>query len=215
MAELPADYYGNITHDLSLRYADTKIRYLYDQLSQKKLLDNTIVLICADHGFSFSGNPLRDSFVTNMYLENYHIPCLITGTNYRGRHDELCCSKDIPVLLTYLADGKIPEEFDGKNLFESSEQYKELFIEYCGGGCPDVFRRELKIGCFDNRYLVATEDLLEKKLTNDDAKEVYDLAVDPLQLNNVYQNKIDISRYIELINNRKHAITSSFNQLSL
>ena len=205
LEQLPNDYYGNITHDLSLRYIDTKLKYFYEQLREIGALDDTIVMICADHGFSFSGNPLRDSFVINMFLENYNIPCIISGTEETGVCDKLCSSKDIPTLLTYLADGKIPEEFCGKNILCDEQIYEHLFIEYCGGGCPDLNRRLLKIGCFDKNYFVATESLLEEEITIKDVFEIYDLQKDPLQKVNIVKNKnkIDIEKYINYINDRK------------
>lgn len=191
ITQLPEDYYGNITHDLSIRYIDSKLRYFYQQLEEIGSVDNTIVMICADHGFSFSGNPLRDSFVINMFLENYNIPCIVAGTKETGVYKKLCCSKDIPTLLTYFADAEIPEEFSGKNILCDTQPYDCLFIEYCGGGCPDLKRRSLKVGCFNDKYFVATESLLEKEITTEDITEIYDLQKDPYQLHNLVKKKYD------------------------
>lgn len=209
---LPKGYYGNITHDLSLRYIDGKIQYLYEQLEAKGLLENTTVLICADHGFSFSGNPLRESFVINMYLENYNIPCVITGSGLTGKHEDLCCSKDIPAMLCYFADGNIPKEFTGKNVALERDAYDHLFIEYCGGGCPDLGKRQLKLGCFDKKYFVATNNVLSQPCTVEDITEVYDLSKDPLQKKNLKPQQVDpqqIQRLLSLINERKEAIAST------
>lgn len=212
LKKIPLNYYGNITHDLSLRYIDSKLRYFYEQLSKHGLIDNTIVLICADHGFSFSGNPLRDSFVINMYLENYNIPCVITGSEFKGNYTKLCSSKDIPVLLSYLADGAIPLEFNGKNILKENVNYKNLFIEYCGGGCPDLKRRKLKIACFNEDWFVASELMLDEQLNLSNISELYDLKKDPLQLKNMHDKFIandSIVELIKLINERKEQIKSS------
>ena len=212
---LPANYYGNITHDLSLRYIDTKLKYFYDQLKQNNLLDNTIVLICADHGFSFSGNPLRDSFVINMYLENFNIPCIVTGIGKKYKNSSLCSSKDIPSLLSYFADNIIPTEFEGKLTFMNEEQYDKVFIEYCGGGCPDLNRRKLKIACFNKEWFVASESTLGTPITKNNITEVYNLRDDPLQLNNLSSKKIDcetIDSLISAINARKDEIKCSLTE---
>lgn len=206
---LQKTYYGNVTHDLSLRYIDSKIRYFFEQLKVNNLLDDTIVLICADHGFSFAGNPLRDSFVTNMYLENYNIPCIIWGSEVRGARNELCTSKDIASVICYLADKSIPEEFNGRNIVLEKSPYDKVFIEYCGGGCPDLSRRKLKIACFDKKYFVATEELLAKELTLDDVTEIYNLEKDPKQMKNLAKKRFDrnlILPYLEEINKRRERI---------
>ena len=188
--KLPSTYYGNITHDLSLRYMDSKIRYFYEQLEKNGLLDDTIVVLCADHGFSFAGNPLRDSFVINMYLENYNIPCIITGTDYNKNITTLCASKDIPVIISSLADGKNP--------FKDEYGCENVFIEYCGGGCPELSKRELKIACFNKEYFVATQAKADATITLADITEVYDLSKDPDQLNNLCKNKYDVQKVEKL-----------------
>ena len=94
---LPSDYKGSITHDLSLRYIDNVIEYLFNVLKQEDLLEDTCIIITADHGFSFSGNPLRDSFLTNLYLENYNVPLLIYNSGYEPRIiNDRKTTKEIP-----------------------------------------------------------------------------------------------------------------------
>jgi len=209
---LPNDYYGNISHDLSLRYIDSKIKYFYNQLANNGLDNNTIVLICADHGFSFSGNPLRDSFVINMYLENYNIPCIITGVNKTATINGLAASKDIPSILMYFTDDETEKSFKGQNSFLIENSYKYLFIEYCGGGCPDLKRRKLKIGCFNKEWFVASEAELDVVISRDNITELYYLKDDPLQLNNIKDTVVwteELEEIVVAINNRKTEITES------
>ena len=184
--EIPGDYYGSLTHDLSLRYIDGVIKYLYDQLKENNLSDDTIVAICADHGFSFSGNPVRDSYVVNLYLENYNIPFLVTGTEYCGvKIDEMCQSKDIPPTICDLSKGEIPSVFSGRSVL-ARRSYDNLIIEYCGGGCPDILRREIKLASYDSKWFVGT---LGKIKDDTCITEVYDLENDPLQYNNLAKTK--------------------------
>lgn len=211
--KIPSTYYGNITHDLSLRYMDSKIRYFYEQLEKNGLLDDTIVVLCADHGFSFAGNPLRDSFVINMYLENYNIPCIITGTDYKKNITSLHASKDIPAIISFLADGKSPVEFNGKNPLVDNDCYENVFIEYCGGGCPYLSRRELKIACFDREYFVATQARLDTNITLADITEVYDLSKDPDQLNNLCKNKYDVQKVEKIFDKIIARRTEIYHQL--
>ena len=210
--QINKDYHGSLTHDLSLRYIDNVIRYLYERLTTENMLDNACIVICADHGFSFSGNPLRDSFVINLYLENYNIPCVITGAGYEGLNiQKLCTSKDIPATICDLAFGEVPEGFTGKSIL-NDYVYENVDIEYCGGGCPDLSRRELKIAAFNQKYFVGTLGKLNAPINKKTLTEVYDLESDPLQTNNLVNKSYDhalASPLIAAIEKRKEEIRSS------
>lgn len=209
--QIPETYSGNLTHDLSLRYMDNVIRYLYNQLEKNGMLQDTCVLICADHGFSFSGNPLRDSAVVNLYLENYNIPCVISGSDLDARCiAELRSSKDIPAILCGLADGEIPPPFTGKTC--NNERYPCLQIEYCGGGCPDILRRELKLAAFDEHFFVGALAKVEAPIGQQEITEVYDLEHDPLQLQNLVLTGYSfeaIAPLVKVIQQRQHEILRS------
>ena len=206
---IPKTYYGSLTHDLSLRYMDNVLRYLYGELERRGMLKNTCIVICADHGFSFSGNPLRDSFVINLFLENYNIPCVITGSGLEHRTiNSLRTSKDIPATICKLATGRVPLTFSGHSLTENFE-YQEVQIEYCGGGCPDLTRRELKIAAFDKSYFVGTFCSLKEKLDDEHITEIYDLTSDPKQLHNLRYKTYDedkVTRLLHHIESRRSEI---------
>ena len=191
---------------------DNVLRHLYGELEKKGMLENTCITICADHGFSFSGNPLRDSFVVNLYLENYNIPCVLTGTGLEPKAiNNLRTSKDIPATLCELATGHVPEAFSGHSLVEDYE-YSEVQIEYCGGGCPDLTRRELKLAAFDKTYFVGTLCTLEDPLEEDKITEIYDLKADPTQLYNIRHTSYDeekVKKLLAHIEERRKAIKYS------
>ena len=212
--KIPRTYYGSLSHDLSLRYIDSVIEYFFDEMEKNDFAKDTVVLVCADHGFSFSGNPLRDSAVVNLFLENYNIPCVISGPGVEHKKIEgLRESKDIPATLCYLADGKVPDEFTGRSIFEDS-QYDTLGIEYCGGGCPDLTRREIKMAAFDEKYFVGTLATLATPIDATNVTEVYDLEKDFGQKENMVK-KVDfaeIQYLIDKINARKEKIQTSLNE---
>lgn len=212
LSQIPKNYYGSLTHELSLRYIDNTIKYMYDELERIGILKDTCVILTADHGFSFSGNPLRDSFVTNLYLENYNIPCVMTGTGYSARKVEsLRMSKDIPATICTIADGKIVKEFSGHSILEDFE-YEYNIIEYCGGGCPDLARRELKMAVYDKELFVGILCKLDEALSDKVITEVYDLKSDPLQLRNLVKDKYDkekARKMLTMIEDRRRSIIAT------
>ncbi|WP_288887388.1 sulfatase-like hydrolase/transferase [uncultured Eubacterium sp.] len=212
--QIPSTYYGSLTHDLSLRYIDNVLKDFYSELESNGMMENLCITICADHGFSFSGNPLRDSFVINLYLENYNIPCIFTGTGLEKREIyELRSSKDIPATLCKLACDRIPDSFTGHSMTENYE-YPEVQIEYCGGGCPDLSRREIKIAAFDKTYFVGTLCTLSDELVENKITEIYDLLEDPRQLHNLRQLKYDkekVRKLLKFIEKRRKEIQDSMN----
>lgn len=198
------DYKGSITHDLSLKYIDSVIKYLVDAMKAKNIFDNTIICITADHGFSFAGYPLRDSFVTNLYLENYRVPFVVVNSGLPAKRiDKICITKDIPSTIIDIAEQKSDPSFVGHSIL-SDYQYERSMIEYCGGGCPDLTRRELKIASFDSHYFVGSLCSLKDDFEWTKVTEVYDLIKDPYQLNNIRQtvDKDTISKYYYDIKNR-------------
>lgn len=212
--QIPKTYYGSLTHDLSLRYMDNVLRFFYEELDRKGMLDDACIAICADHGFSFSGNPLRDSFVINLYLENYNIPCIFTGTGLEHKLvSHLRTSKDIPATLCALACKKVPDNFTGHSLTEEYD-YPVVQIEYCGGGCPDLTRRELKIAVFDKTFFVGTLCSLDEPLTISKVKEIYDLVSDPKQLKNLKNssyNEEKVNSFLKHIEHRRIQIKETLN----
>lgn len=147
-----------------------------------------------------------------MYLENYKIPFIITGINKENiKIDKICTSKDIPATLCELAFGEVPKEFTGKSIFRDWK-YPNIHIEYCGGGCPDLLRRELKIAAFDDRFFVGTLCTLENDINIETITEVYNLKDDPKQLRNLVKSGYSLTQInslVEFIQQRKKEILAS------
>lgn len=197
LSQIGKKYKGNITHDLSLRYMDNAIKYLCQRLKKEGLMEDTCLLVTADHGFSFSGNPLRDSFVVNFYLENYKVPFVIYNSGLAPqRIDRLTSTKDIPATIVKLAQNKDDDRFSGVSV-TNNHQYKCAMIEYCGGGCPDLRRRTLEMAAFDEEWFVGARCALNDDFDISCITEIYNLKADPEQFNNLIRdNKFDTVMYL-------------------
>jgi hypothetical protein len=110
-----------------------------------------------------------------------------------------------------LADGEIPDSFTGHSIEEDYE-YTDVHIEYCGGGCPDLSRREIKLAAFNKEYFVGTLSKLDDVLDEKSITEIYDLSADPRQLNNLIHSRYDeekVTGLLEQIEQRRKEISGS------
>lgn len=188
---------GTISTDLSLLYADNQCRYLVEEMKKRGQYENTVFVVTADHGFSYSGYPIRDKAVNTFYLENFKIPFYVFGGGIeKKRITTLCSSVDIPVTLCQIFSLDRPKSFVGRSVAEHNKERSILTIEYCGGGCPDISRRKLMIAAFDEKCMVAVETMLNHPLSVKDIVAVYDLQKDPLQRKNIKQ-KFTLERYMD------------------
>lgn len=201
---LPKNYCGTLSYDLSILYCDSIIEELFKYLEKNNLLENTNVVITADHGFSYYFNPIREKYVISSYKENYNVPFIIYNKNIKHRKIKgFLATKDIPATLLDLVNIKIPSYFKGKSLltFEGRD-YSTL--EYMGGGCPDLKRRPMILGVRNKNYEVITE-IFNKNIF---LKEVYDIKKDRNEhINLVNKKNINIDEELRLIKNRYDEIT--------
>ncbi len=195
---LPKNYCGTLSSDLSLLYCDNIVKYIFDYLEKNKLIDNTTVVITADHGFSYYFNPVREKYVISSYRENYNVPFIIYDKNIKPKMiNKYLATKDIPATILDLAGLKIPKTFKGKSLLNyNGGDYATL--EYMGGGCPDIKRRPTLLGIRDDNYDVIAE-VFENNIK---VKEVYDMKKDPYQNHNLYRKKLNIEYELNLIKKR-------------
>lgn len=197
--KLDKKYCGTIASDLSLLYCDSVIEMIFKYLEKNNLLENTSVVITADHGFSYYFNPIREKYVISSYRENYNVPFIVYNKKINYKNIEgFLATKDIPATLLDLANIKIPNTFKGKSLLKfDGREYST--VEYMGGGCPDLNRRPMVLGIRNNNYEVITE------IFNNDIqiKEIYDMKKDSNEHNNLVNNKkIDIQEELNIIKNR-------------
>lgn len=179
-------YKGNLMYQLSLRYTDLCIKRLFDYLRASGLDDNTTVLIVADHGTSYSFNPIRNSVTNNFYDENYHIPLLVwsKGMN-QMRVNGFYNSADVFPTLFDIVGISSPVQTEGMSVLKQPQGRQYVIHEYTGPGCPDMLSKEIWIAVRSTRYLIGYKVKLAHGMKIHSPDEVYDLEKDPKQLKNV------------------------------
>lgn len=206
---IPKEYKGSITYDLALRYCDKVIKNIFEFLKEEKILDNTSIVITADHGFSYYFSPIREKFVVSNYRENYNVPFIIYDRNIKPKNiDGFCQTKDIPSTLLGLANIDKPKTFKGENLLTFNGRESAL-LEYMGGGCPDIKRRPINIGIRTDNYFITMDLDLNKKIEEQKLKEIYDLKKDPYEHNNLVNCKNIDKKIIK----EKNILIERYNEL--
>lgn len=179
------NYYANITG------VDEQIGRIIGALKEQKLLDNTIVLITADHGNCLGKH--NEVSKNNIYEESMRIPFLIywKGKIQPGIDNKLLASlPDVYPTLLDLAGlkGEIPASVDGKS-------YAAYFLKRTGKlpqeqyimgsiSSSDVRINSGFRGIRTDRYKLAYERR-GKSFTG----YLFDLTADPFEMNNLYSKE--------------------------
>ena len=204
------EFKGNLTYQLSLRYVDLCIKRLVNSLEERGLLDDTTIVLMADHGTSYSYNPIRDSVVNNFYKENYKTPLLIWNSNSLKskeiKYGGLFSAEDVQPSICDSVGIKIPEEYHGIIIMDNPEGRECVVTEYMGPGCPDMLSRDVWMTGRNKKYSIAYKNKIKKHFDFLHPVELYNLESDPLEMHNICQ------QYAEIHDEKLAILTTSIKQ---
>ncbi len=173
---------------------DDNIGRVIEYLEERGLVENTIIVYTSDQGFYLGEHGWFDKRF--MYEQSLRMPLIISYPKNivaSGVNENLVLNLDFaPTFLDY-AGVEIPERMQGKslrNILESNpnNSWRDAvyyrYYEYPG---PHSVKRHY--GIRTNRYK------LIHFYYDEDYWELYDLVVDPDEVNNIYENE----EYLELI----------------
>jgi arylsulfatase A-like enzyme len=162
---------------------DRNVGRVLDYLQEKGLDKNTLVVYTSDQGFYMGEHGWFDKRF--MYEESFRTPLLMRlPGGAKGRVDELVQNIDYAPTFLELAGVEVPQDIQGVSLLPLLKGKKEIkgrdalyyhFFEY-----PAEHMVKRHNGVRTDRYKLI-------HFYNDiDAWELYDLANDPSELNNLY-----------------------------
>ena len=189
--KLGTNFTGNLVYLLSLRYSDYMIQKFCEELKKRGIWDKTTILVVADHGSSYTFNPIHNKRVNNFDDECYHIPMLIHGPSLEGKEiTSYQYSKDVlPTFMDVL--GLEPcKEFKGRSMLREKGAREYVIGEYMGPGCPDMTKRQIWFSVRDEKYIIGYKVGVYEDFDKGDLAEVYDLIKDPNGYYNI-NDKID------------------------
>jgi len=181
-------------YDTEIGFVDFYIGELIRKIKEYGLYENSLIVFLADHGESF-GEHNYYGHGRRLYNSGLHVPLVLKLPKDKSAGDETDWNvslMDVAPTILSLLGFPVPEEMDGKNLFEHKDK-RVLFFETYKGAVhsekSEIFRLKVK----PVRYgLVRDND----KLIFDNGFEAYDLKKDPFELTNIY-HKPDKS-FVEL-----------------
>jgi len=182
------------SYDLSVRKTDEHISRIFDLLSKKNILDETLIIITADHGFE-AGFPNRKvgTGSASFYDEFIHIPLILYNPQISPMSiNSLCSSIDIAPTILSLLGIDIPDTFKGYPVFSKEVKEREYVIsEHTHRGPCDLERKPLYISIRTKEYKLIWKEYIYNRDNSNQQFELYDLIKDPFEKNNVYSD----SRY--------------------
>lgn len=176
-------YYGLITQ------MDEQIGRTIKALEDKKLLDNTIIIFCGDHGLGLGHHGLLGKF--NMYTHSTQTPLIFAGPGIpKSKKDSLVYLHDIYPTICEMAGLEIPKSVEGKSLAPIIVGKEEKVRDYIFCANSNLQRMVR-----NSRYKLIRfyRDEKEKKGTN--KYVLFDLKTDP----NEMKDLINSPEYADIV----------------
>jgi len=195
-------YVGNLLYDCAIRYEDNIIKKLFGFLKENNILDNTIVVVTADHGGQFPNLPIRDGQshrVDSFVDELYKIPLIFYNKDIQTKEYEgLVSSVDINSTLLDLVGINIPDSFRGRSLLTQHDQREYVLMENQGRGPCHLKYKPIRV-CVRTKTLKLVYEAPPLSSGNGFIKEIFDLQNDPDEYNNLVDDKLYIDSASELV----------------
>lgn len=137
-------------YDTGVRYADTHVGYILNALADAGVLDDTVIVVSADHGENlgelnvYGDHQLADDITT-------HVPLIVRwpgGSGAAPRADTaLHYHFDFAATLIELIGGTVPENWDGVSFAEAFRRGEQagreaLVMSQCAWSCQRAVRFE-------------------------------------------------------------------------
>jgi len=191
-----------------VKYTDACIGEFLDYLEEKKLLEESLIVITGDHGHAFMEHGRFAHAYDILYNEVIHVPLIMFGLGRQivNLNVQLL---DLPPTILSLLGIKRPPTFIGKSLFKRKEKPEAIFSE---SAKPDLInlRYDLSkkaVSCIKGKFKLIFNELRG-------TKELYDLERDFQERNNLFDSEDEICKeLLSLIN--KHLLNEYVYKMKL
>jgi arylsulfatase A-like enzyme len=203
---------GRMQYDEHLAYADAEFGRLYDTMAQKRILDNTIVIVTADHGEMFERGIFQHSTPT-LYEPIIQVPLLVSVPGQTQRQDvysHTSCVDLLPTLAKFTGQ-PAPEWAEGEVLpgFRDEPVQKERSVFSVEAKSSSKFGvlNKVTVALIKENYKL----IYYRGYPNSPAPELFDLSNDPEELKDLASTKPSITAALQQEIEAKLRLTDSLN----
>jgi arylsulfatase A-like enzyme len=186
-------------YDGGIAAIDAAIKTLIQHLEELGLYDNTLIIITADHGEGLLERGMVDHLLATVYQTHLHIPLLIKypGQHIAAKSGALLSQVDLMPTVLENAGIKAPQGLQGRSLSHEPAGTDDVFAVSRATMKRNAQVRGTRRAIFSGSLKLITWTA--------GAPELYDLASDPAERNNLYSPNdprvIDLSeRLARLVN---------------
>jgi len=175
-------------YDGEIRYVDYAIKLLLDELSEMNILNDTFIIITADHGEEFGEHGDFAHHHAKLYDEIIRVPLIISNSEYRNVEiDEPVSLLDVaPTILDLLGIPK-NESFQGRSLvpiIRGERKSSGVISEGLQKG-----KRSISYRTKEWKYIFNEVGA---------QRELYNIECDPKEKKNLYEKEREKAREFEL-----------------
>lgn len=208
-------YNGYYAYRLGQQYVDNCLRKFFKKLDSDGTLDNTVVVITADHGSSYCMNPVRsEQPFNNCHSELYHIPLVICEKNVKCDITGIYTHKDFLPTMLDIAGIRCEYSGRGNSIFLDSYNPHVALSERTTSGSPSLLHKDIIYTARNCTYLIEYKCNIFKDFSFGKLLHVYDISEDFEELNEINGkiNEYVITDLLEAIKHRHEDLQANFNK---
>jgi len=188
-----------------VKYVDEYVGEFINYLNENNFLENSVVIITADHGNAFMEHGKFAHAFDILYNEVIHVPLIIHYCGYRGVNDANISLIDLPSTILDILKINKPDSFLGSSLLTSNDKLIDRII-FSESAKPNYHNlthdvKNLLVSCIYNNWKLIKNDIYK-------TIELYNLKNDFYEKVNLIEYEKSVS--IELLEKIRDHLSKEF-----